>query len=106
MKAYEAVIILDERKFDDGGEVFANQFVSFVQELGGELKQRNPMGRRQFARPIKKLRSGIYWDFVFELDPAKVVVMKGRYRLDDSVLRLAVLNYVEPPKRKAEVSED
>lgn len=107
MKAYEAVFILDERKFDDGGEAFANQFVSFVDELGGTLKQRNPMGRRQFARPIKKLRSGIYWDFVFDLSPEKVVVMKGRFRLDDSVLRLVVFDYVAPPKsRPVEFNND
>ena len=89
MKAYEAVFILDERKFEDGGETFANQFVSLVEELGGTVKERNPMGRRQFARPIKKLRSGIYWDFVLNLSQEKVVVMKGRYSLDEF---LAVLS--------------
>ena len=106
MRAYEAVVILDERKHEDSGEAFAGTFIKLVEELGGTLKERNPMGRRQFARPIKKLRSGIYWDFVFDLDPEKVVVLKGRYRLDETVLRLAVVNYVPPPKNKVEVNFD
>lgn len=106
MRAYEAVIILDERKYDDSGEAFAAAFVKLVGELGGVLKERIPMGRRQFARPIKKLRSGIYWDIVFEMSPEKVVVLKERYSLDETVLRLAVVNYVPPPKKKVEIRFD
>lgn len=106
MRAYEAVFILDERTCDDGGEAFAGQFASLVQELGGTVRERHPMGRRQFARPIKKLRSGVYWDFVVDIEPDKVVVMKGRYHLDETVLRLVVMNYVAPPKRKVVLRDD
>lgn len=105
MKAYEAVFILDERKFEDGGETFASQFASLVEELGGTVTEKIPMGRKQFARPIKKLNAGIYWDFTLQLDPAKVAVLKSRFQLDDSVLRLVVLDFVAATK-KVELKED
>ncbi len=103
MRAYEAIFILDERRYEDGGEAFSHSVVKLIGELGGELKQRNAMGRRQFARPIKKQNAGQYWDFIFEMEPDKVAVFKERYRLDETLFRLMVMAYVPPPKRKIEL---
>ncbi len=97
MKKYEAVFILDERKVEDGGEIFANEVAVLIESLGGQLTQKLPMGRRQFAYMIKKKRAGIYWDFVFELNPAKVGAFKEHYRLNSTVLRMQAFNYEEPP---------
>jgi small subunit ribosomal protein S6 len=105
LKAYEAVFILDERRFEDGGEAFAERFCELVGQLGGAVKQRNPMGRRQFARPIRKLRAGIYWDFILDMPAENVAELKERYRLDENVLRLVVMIY-EGPARKASVAEE
>ncbi len=93
MNTYEAVVILDERKLEDGGEAFSNQIAKRLEDLGGKVLKLEPMGRRQFARPIGKHNAGTYFDYLFELEPAQVSVFKETYRLDDVVLRLQVFHY-------------
>ena len=98
MKTYEAVFVLDERKFDDQGEAFSLEVVNRIQELGGRLRDRIAMGRRQFARPVKKLNAGVYWDFVFDLDPGEVDALKQTYHLNEAVLRSEVFIFEAPEK--------
>ena len=106
MTTYEAVFILDERKFDDGGEAFLNDLVKQVEGLGGTVKQRTLVGRRQFSRPIRKQTSGIYLSLVFDLGPDKVAPLKENYRLNDAVFRSEVFIYVEPPPRRRVRDDD
>jgi len=91
LKTYEIVFVLDERHHRDGGEEFVGSVSDQVEKLGGRIIEKNPMGRRQFARPIKKQTAGVYWDFIIELDPSKVNAFKDAYRLDNTVFRCAVL---------------
>ena len=95
MSTYEAVFILDERRFDDGGEAFAKSVAAFIGELGGKVVEQTSMGRRQFARPIRKQNAGIYWNFIVEVPPAKVGDFKEKYRLNESIFRLAVFGAEE-----------
>ncbi|MBT3378931.1 MAG: 30S ribosomal protein S6 [Lentisphaerae bacterium] len=95
MRTYEAVFILDSRKLEDDGDAFARGIAKHAKSLGGQVKQRISMGRRQFASPIRKLKAGVYWDFVLDLDPAQVAPFKEHYRLNERVLRVEVLDYDE-----------
>lgn len=96
MKTYEAVFVLDERKFDDQGEAFSQEIVKRIQDLGGRLRDRVAMGRKQFARPVRKLNAGVYWDFVFDLAANQVEPFKEVYRLNDAVLRSEVFLFDAP----------
>jgi len=87
------VFILDSRKLEDDGDAFARGVAKHVKSLDGEVKQRISMGRRQFSRPIRKLKAGVYWDFVIDLDPAQVDLFKAQYRLNERVLRVDVMEY-------------
>lgn len=104
MKTYEAVFILDNRKIEDGGDAFARDAEKTIKGLGGTVKHRTPMGRRPFARPIGKHKAGTYWDFVFDMAPESVAEFQNRYRLNNTVLRLQVFIYEEPPKEEKVVS--
>ncbi len=97
MKSYEAVFILDERKLEDGESAFIEAVTAQIQSLGGSVKAKKSLGRRPFARMIKKQKAGTYWDFVFDLSPDQVYTFKDKYRLNSAVLRLVVFNYEEPP---------
>ena len=98
MRTYEAVLILASRGVEDGGETFAQDVTKYVQSLGGVMKKRVSVGRKQFSYPIKKQRAGIYWHMLFDLDPAKTATLQDRYKLNNTVLRLEVFRYEEPPK--------
>ena len=91
MKKYEAVFILDIRKTDDEGAAFTKEFAELITSLGGKMESATPMGRRQFTYEINKRKAGIYFDFIFELETAKVIDIKEKYKLDDRILRNMIL---------------
>lgn len=87
MKTYEIVIILDERKIQDDGKSFAEEYTSQVTSQGGELIRSRFLGRKQFAREVKKRKNGIYWNFIAALSEKSVRPLREKYRLDERVLR-------------------
>lgn len=91
MKKYEAVFILDIRKTDDEGAAFSKEFANLVESLGGKMESTTPMGRRQFSYEINKRKAGIYFDFLFEIETAKVKEIKEKYKLDERILRNMIL---------------
>lgn len=98
MKTYDIVFILDEKKFEDGGDAFSKEVAAHLKSLGAEVKQVVSMGRRSFTYPIKKNTAGIYWEFVADLDPLKVTVFEDKYRLNIAVLRFKVFHWQAPSK--------
>ena len=96
MKKYESVFILDIRKTDDNGAAFCSNFAELIKSLGGELEKTVEMGRKQFTYEIDKRRAGLYFDFIFTLEPAKLSAIRERYRLDAQVLRSMTLIYDRP----------
>lgn len=98
MKKYEAIFILDPRKNEDDGKSFASQFEEKIQNWGGKVTLSNNMGRKTFAREIKKRKVGIYYNFLFEVDPDKEALIREDYRLDERILRLLVIIDDRPAK--------
>ena len=101
MKKYEAIFILDEHLADDQGKIFADELAKYVVSQGGSMIESLPMGRKQFAYPVKKRKTGVYWNFIFEIPEDKVNSVKSNYRLDDKVLRSRIYEYFKPEKTEA-----
>lgn len=99
MKTYEAVLILDERLVEDGGEAILVDVEKTIAALGGTVKEKTSLGRKTFARQVRKTKasSGIYWDVVIDLPPEQIDELKERYRLNKTMLRIQVMDYVAPP---------
>jgi small subunit ribosomal protein S6 len=93
---YESVFILDIRKVEDEGEAFSGELGKLIEEWGGKMEESASMGRKQFAREIGKRKAGIYWNYVFELDSGKVNDIREKFRLDDRVVRMLIINYDRP----------
>jgi ribosomal protein S6 len=81
---------------------------------GGTMLKVTPLGRKQFVRPIKKHKAGVYLDFIFDLKEAVAAGLPDKYRLDERILRMQVLVYDRPEEpaqapvgvvRKIEVPE-
>jgi ribosomal protein S6 len=94
LKTYEVVVILDQDKVEADGETFANGIADQIAKLGGTIKRTKDLGKKTFARPIKKKPAGIYWDFVVEAEGPFVAAIKDFYRLNATVLRLVVFDFV------------
>ena len=106
MRTYDIIFILDERKFEDGGDAFAKDVAAHLQSLGAVIKSKAGMGRRTFARPIGKSTAGIYWEFIVDLDPAKVALFQEKYRLNAGVMRMQCSHYVPVRQAPRAVLED
>ena len=97
MKKYETIVILDEKMIDDDGTKFLQSFETVLKkELGGTVVKSEIMGRRQFAREIKRKKTGIYLDVIHEMDADKVKPLRDKYKLNDTVLRLQSYSYDRP----------
>lgn len=97
MKKYETIIILDERKIkDDGKEFLAVIEKMITEEFGGKIIESVVMGKKQFAREINKRKTGVYLSVVHEMAPDKVALVKDKYKLNDTVLRMQSYNYDRP----------
>lgn len=95
MKKYEVISILDPEKVEGDGELFSNSMVAEMEAMGAKAGRIKNLGLRTFARPIKKRKAGIYWDYVVEAEGAFVASVKDKYRLNAAVLRLAVFDFVD-----------
>ena len=96
MKKYEAIFILDMRKVEDEGKAFSEEFSKLIQSWGGTMIESVMMGRRQFAREIRKRKAGVYLNFVFEVDPEKETQIREQYKLDERVLRIMIILFDRP----------
>lgn len=100
MKKYESVFIIDVRKVDDEGKAFSAELAKYIESLGGKITEAIPMGRKQFAREIKKRKAGAYWNIMFELTSDKVGSIRNKFRLDERVLRLMIILDEKPENYK------
>ena len=97
MKKYETIVILNEKMIDDDGTKFLKEFETVLtKEIGGNVVESEIMGRRQFAREINKKKTGIYLDVIHEMAADKVKVLRDKYKLNDTVLRLQTYSYDRP----------
>lgn len=96
MKKYEAIFILDMRKVEDEGKAFSEEFAKLIQSWGGTMVESVMMGKKQFAREIRKRKAGVYLNFVFELDAEKETQIREQYRLDERVLRILIILFDRP----------
>ena len=105
MKTYETVIILDDRRIQDEGKAFVEEFSSKISRAGGEILKVTSLGRKQFARQMKKRKTGLYWDFFINLDEKEAKKLPEYYSLDERVLRLQNFIYDRPEAPVEKIAE-
>lgn len=104
MNTYEGLFIFPELLNDEELEAARSHVLAEIERQGGKVLGQRKLGRREFARPLGKQRSGVYVRAVFEIDGAKVPVLRARYRLSDDVTRVQItrgdeqsLSWVQEP---------
>ena len=88
MKAlYEGLFIfpetLDEEQLDQAIDAVKGE----LEKLDGSLESTTRLGKRSFARPMKKKKGGIYAIIMFRLDGEKIPALKLRFKLGTNVFR-------------------
>ena len=91
MKKYDALYIFVGMAREDAVEACLEKALAEVTRLGGNILSQEVLGKRAFARPMRKRESGVYVQVRFELDPANVRELVNRYRLVEEVFRVQIL---------------
>lgn len=91
MKTYDALYIFVGVAKDDALEANLEKALAEVTRLGGNVIAKDSLGRRTFARPMKKHENGVYVKVRLELDADKVDELVKRYKLVEEVFRVQIL---------------
>ena len=107
MKKYEATIIFRESLQDADWDGAVDSVRAEIERQGGTLKSCTRLGRREFARPMKKQTAGHYGLLAFEMDGGKIASLLARLKLNDQVFRVQVVNATldAPPPAPAPAAE-
>jgi len=87
---YEGMFILPKSLAE---EEFDKTLASISQEIekhGGAVKNTVKLGKRHFARPMKKQTSGFYYIIDFELDGDQIDPLLHRFKLGGDVFRVQI----------------
>ena len=84
---YEGLFIFPETLDEDGLDQAVARVKEELEKLGGTLESTTRMGKKNFARPLKKQKAGFYVMLVFKLDGANIDAFKKRLKLASEVFR-------------------
>jgi ribosomal protein S6 len=91
--------ILDEEQLDQAiADVKAE-----IEKLDGSLESSTRLGKRTFARPMKKKKAGIYVIIELRIDGANIDALKRRLKLATNVFRAQIVTKDESVKAEAVV---
>lgn len=104
MKKYDALYIFVGIAKDDALEANLEKALAEVTRLGGNVLEKVQLGKRMFARPMKKREAGVYVKVRLELGPAKVDELVKRYKLVEEVFRVQILAVDD--RREAKIAQE
>lgn len=84
---YEGLFIfpetLDEEQLDQAIDAVKAE----IERVGGSFEGSTRLGKRTFARPMKKKKAGIYTIIMFSMDGESIPALKRRLKLGTNVFR-------------------
>lgn len=89
MKRYEGLFILNTAGKEEGIKDVIDHISADITAAGGKVETVQKMDKRPFARVAdKKHQSGFYVNFIFESEPGGLTGLRGKFRLNEDVLRV------------------
>lgn len=102
MKAlYEGLFIFPETLSEEELDQAIDAVKTELEKLDGSLESSTRLGKRSFARPMKKKKAGIYAIIMFRIDGLKVPAFKHRLKLSTNVFRAQFVK-----KEESEIAQE
>jgi ribosomal protein S6 len=101
MKKYDGMYIFANVAKDDSIDGLIEKASNEITRLNGKVLSTTVLGKKTFARPMQKKDGGVFVKIRFELNPAQVVTLQGRYRLLEEFFRVQLLTVDE--RREAKI---
>ena len=84
---YEGLFIFPETLDEETLDLAITRVKEELENLGGSLESTTRMGKKNFARPLKKQKAGFYVVLMIKLDGTKLDAFKKRLTLATDVFR-------------------
>ena len=101
MNKYQAIFAVNLKTLQDEGEAFTQQVTKRLTE---KFKAENvfveKLGKKNFARPINKHTSALFFRVIFNAEPNAINEFQKSYRLEKNVLRVVIYAYDIPKDKK------
>lgn len=105
MKTYEALFIFCGQHKDVELDTLVEKAKDEIVKLGGDITGTQGIGKKTFARTMKKRDSGHYVRVGFFLDPLKIDALLARYKLNEDVFRVQI-TAADPTNMIVDKAED
>lgn len=102
---YEGLFIFPEMLDDEHLDQALESVKTELEKLGGTLESSTRMGKRSFARPLRKKKAGIYVVMIFRLAGDQIDVFKHRLKLSTNVFRTQFIQKDEAKAAQAQKGE-
>ncbi len=84
---YEGLFIFPEALDEEGLDQAIDRVKEELEKLGGAIESTTRMGKKTFARPLKKQKAGLYVVIMFNLEGTQLDAFKKRLKLTTNVFR-------------------
>ncbi len=91
MNTYGTIIIFPDSYKDEKLDQAIEGVSREIERCGGSMGDVARMGRRTFARPMKKKHSGVYVRVSMSMDASRIDELLARFKLNEDVFRVQVL---------------
>jgi small subunit ribosomal protein S6 len=86
LKNYSGLFIIASDKEESIDDV-KNSINAIITENSGKIEKDKLIGKRELATPIKKKKTGIYYQVSFSAKPGDVPKMTRQFRITNSIMR-------------------
>ena len=100
MNKYDGLYIFAGSAKDDSLDKSVEKMGAEITRLGGAVLETEILGKRAFARPMRKHENGVYVRIRFNLDPLQVTPLLHRYHLIEDLFRVQILAVNERVEEK------
>lgn len=89
MKKYEGLFILDTAGKEEGIKDIIDKIQAEITAVGGKIETVQKMEKRPFSRVSdKKHQSGFYVNVIFDIEPAAIAPLRGRFVPNEEIFRV------------------
>ena len=88
---YEGLFIFPETLDEEALDLAIERVKDELEKLGGSLESSTRMGKKNFARPMKKQKAGHYVVMMIRMDGSNLVAFKRRLKLTTDVFRSQIV---------------
>jgi ribosomal protein S6 len=92
---YEGMFILPKKLGDDDLDGALNSIREEIEKAGGDVQATTRLGKRGFARPMKKQDAGHYYVIDFEMEGEQISDLLARLKLNENSFRVQIVKKVE-----------